>query len=90
MIMGIHLEFHRLKQLKKISQDPITSNLIYDINTASVIPGPRASGYSKPSISITDVQHVQGFANGDVDFSILNDLDVVDNRYTLTFSDTSI
>ena len=35
---------------KKISQDPITSNLIFDLNTASVIPGPRASGYSQPSI----------------------------------------
>ncbi|MCU0343159.1 MAG: hypothetical protein MUF28_04985 [Ignavibacterium sp.] len=73
---------------KKISQDPITSNLIYDLNTTSVIPGPRASGYSQPSISVTDVQHVQGFANGEVDFSIINDLDVVDDKYTLTFKDT--
>lgn len=73
---------------KKISQDPITSKLIFDINTASAIPGPRASGYSNPSINITDVQHPSGFANGDVNFSILNDLDFVDNKYTLTFSDT--
>jgi hypothetical protein len=73
---------------KKISQDPITSNLIFDINTASVIPGPRASGYSQPTLKTTDVQHTSGYANGEVDFSILNELDVVDNKYTLTFKDT--
>ena len=73
---------------KKISVDPITSKLIFDINTASVIPGPRASGYSQPILSDNSVQHTTGFANGEVNFSILNDLAVVDNKYTLTFSDT--
>jgi len=29
---------------KKISVDPITGKLVFDSNTASVIPGPRASG----------------------------------------------
>lgn len=73
---------------KKISVDPITSKLIFDVNTTSVIPGPRASGYSAPSITNLDVQHVSGYANGDVNFKILNDLEMVDNHYTLTFKDT--
>ncbi len=73
---------------KKISIDPITSNLIFDVNTTAAIPGPRASGYSQPSITNTDIQHVNGYANGNVSFSILNDLNLVDNNYTLTFKDT--
>lgn len=53
------------------------------------IPGPRASGYDKPTIQeLTDVSQVSGFGNGTVKFSILNDLDVKDEKYTLTFKDT--
>jgi len=73
---------------KKVSVDPITSELIFDINTASAIPGPRASGYSHPIINNTDVQHTSGFGNGEVGFSILSDLEIIDNKYTLTFNDT--
>ena len=73
---------------KKISEDPITGNLIFDINTASVVPGPRASGYTSPSISNSDVQHTEGYGNGEISFSILDDLAMQTNNYTLTFSDT--
>lgn len=73
---------------KKISVDPITSNLLFDLNTVRVIPGPRASGYNSPSIGITDVLQVSGKGNGKVDFRIINDLQVRDEKYTLTFSDT--
>ena len=73
---------------KKISVDPITSNLIFDINTTAVTPGPRASGYSSPTISNTDIQHINGTANGEVGFSIINDLKLIDNNYILTFQDT--
>ena len=34
---------------KKISSDPITSKLIFADNTVQVIPGPRASGYDRPT-----------------------------------------
>ncbi len=73
---------------KKISVDPISSNLIFDVNTAAAIPGPRASGYSHPTINNTDIQHVSGFGNGEISFSILNDLQLTDNNYTLTFNDS--
>lgn len=73
---------------KKISSDPITSKLIFDDNTVQVIPGPRASGYNRPEIKPTDVQHLSGIGNGEVSFTILNDLKVKEDTYTLRFKDT--
>ncbi|MEK6553535.1 MAG: hypothetical protein AABZ54_08825, partial [Bacteroidota bacterium] len=73
---------------KKISSDPITSKLIFDDNTVQVIPGPRASGYNRPEIKSTDVQHISGLGNGGFSSNILNDLNVKGDNYTLTFRDT--
>ena len=73
---------------KKITVDPITGQENLDVNTVKVIPGPRASGYNTPSINLTDIQHTQGFGNGDVSFNIINELDIKDEIYTLTFKDT--
>ena len=73
---------------KKITVDPITGEENLDVNTVKVIPGPRASGYNTPSINLTDIQHTQGFGNGDVSFNIINELDIKDEIYTLTFKDT--
>jgi hypothetical protein len=72
---------------KKISVDPITSQLRFDANTVQVIPGPRASGYMFPAISENNIEHV-GRGNGEVTFNILNDLEVKDRTYVLTFSET--
>ncbi len=74
---------------KKISVDQITAQLTFGDNTVQVIPGPRAAGYDRPEITdLTDVQQVSGIGNGKVDFSLINDLDIKDDKYTLTFSDT--
>ncbi|OGU76380.1 MAG: hypothetical protein A2W11_13910 [Ignavibacteria bacterium RBG_16_35_7] len=73
---------------KKITVDPITGQTIFNDNTVMVIPGPRASGYNTPEISNIDFQHPSGIGNGDVEFQILNDLEIKDETYTLTFSDT--
>lgn len=73
---------------KKISVDPITSKLIYDVNTTSVIPGPRASGYITPAIKNTDYEHTNGKGNGEISFEKINDLSMLDNSYTLVFNDT--
>ena len=73
---------------KKISSDPITNKLIFDVNTAAVIPGPRVSGYNRPEIKVTDIAHTKGIANGTVSFKIMNDLDTRDEKYTLVFKDT--
>ena len=71
---------------KKITVDPITSQMTFDDNTVMVIPGPRAAGYNTPAISNNDVIHTSGIGNGKVNFQILNDLKIKDDKYTLNFS----
>jgi hypothetical protein len=70
---------------KKITVDPITGTEIFSSNTMKVVPGPRASGYTT---SKTNVQKKSGYANGIINFEIINELDVRDEKYTITFSDT--
>lgn len=73
---------------KKISVDPITGKLIFDSNTASVIPGPRASGYNAPSNSGNDIIHNNGYSNGVVRYNILDDLKIITTDYKITFNDS--
>jgi len=74
---------------KKITVDPITSQMTFDINTAQVIPGPRASGYVPPAIDSRNVEHSAGIGTGQVEFSILNDLSLRNgNEYLLGFADS--
>lgn len=76
---------------KKISQDPITSRFLFDVNTAAVIPGPRASGYSRPAINPNDLIRLPANGGtGNISFNIMDDLQLIDNKYTLTFSDSLI
>jgi hypothetical protein len=58
------------------------------VNTVSVVPGPRAPGYNTPVITNMDVQQVSGIGNGTVNFKIINDLESIDNTYTLIFNDS--
>jgi len=74
---------------KKISLDPITSELKFDDNTVMVVPGPRSSGYIAPQISTQNVFHESGAGTGSVEFKILNDLAIRDNTsYELFFEDS--
>jgi hypothetical protein len=68
--------------------DPISGNLTFDQNTIGVIPGPRASGYQKPVQSNSTLQHNSGTGNGTIELDIINDLEIIDNSYVITFSDT--
>lgn len=76
---------------KKITVDPITSKLRFDINTVQVIPGPRASGYSPPAFSDVGINQVSGIGTGDISIDVLNDLAVVQNaEYKISFEDSLI
>lgn len=76
---------------KKIDIDPITSKIILDVNTVSVIPGPRAAGYSATNPSAFSLTHKSGIANGKLAVEVLNDLSVPNNQeYNIFFSDTLI
>lgn len=73
---------------KKISYNPITSEISFDQNTVQVIPGPRAGGYSDPVIESDKVLHTSGISNARIETIVLNDLAISDNTYRLTISDS--
>lgn len=73
---------------KKITVDPITGNEIFDINTVKVIPGPRSAGYTTPTITSNNIERISGYGNGDLDFLVMNDLQIIDEKYILRFSNT--
>jgi len=74
---------------KKITVDPITSELTFDKNTVMVVPGPRTSGYVEPSINNNNVVHTNGVGSGDVKFSIMDDLAIEESgKYLLEFADS--
>lgn len=73
---------------KKITVDPITSQLQFDENTVRIIPGPRASGYVPPA-SDFEIVHESGIGTGDVTLKMLNDLNIQeDGEYQIIFSDS--
>lgn len=74
---------------KKITVDPITSQLKFDVNTAQVIPGPRTSGYLPPAIASKNITHDAGIGTGPVSFRIMNDLAIRSSgEYTISFADS--
>jgi hypothetical protein len=74
---------------KKITLDPITSKLRFDINTVQVIPGPRASGYAPPQFSDLGLKHENGIGTGQISVNVLDDLVVPQGaEYQITFADS--
>lgn len=71
---------------KRITVDPITSEVFLDKNTAAVIPGPRVGGYETPKFIENQNLIKKGYSTGKVEFKILNDLEIFDNEYELSFS----
>lgn len=72
---------------KKITIDPVTNQMRFDINTTMVIPGPRTSGYEHPIINSENINHIQGNSTGKLNFDILDDQAVKENNeYLISFS----
>lgn len=70
-----------------IQQDPTTGNLIFDVNTISVIPGPIASGLKESEVGIGGSPIViGGNSTGKISIKALDDLSVKDNLYKITFN----
>ncbi len=77
---------------KRINIDPITSQLVYDVNTVSVTPGPRVNGFLAPKfVSMDKIDHIKGTATGNLSLEIVDELSVKDNiTYEIDFLDTLI
>ncbi len=77
---------------KRISIDPITSQLIFDVNTVSVVPGPRASGFLSPKFASSNkIDHIKGLGTGNLSLEMVDELSVKDNvTYDISFKDTLV
>lgn len=76
---------------KKITIDPITSEIEFDVNTVMVIPGPRAAGYISPDDEKIQLNRISGISNAPITLKILDDLAVEENmEYQLQFNDSMI
>ncbi len=73
---------------KKITLDPITSEFSFGKNTVQVIPGPRSSEYLYPQVKPNNLVHSSGIGTGTIDFKIVDDLQVKNGEYKLSFEDS--
>ena len=65
----------------------LNGNVILDKNTVEVTPQAPVAGYNAGSVQ-DSVQHVSGFATGNVWIQVLDPLLVKDYRYRLSFTDS--
>ncbi|MGB2868949.1 MAG: hypothetical protein WBD36_10890 [Bacteroidota bacterium] len=70
-----------------ILQDPITSELSFDVNTAAVTPAPLPLGVSSASITEAGVTRVSGNSTGTISVKVMNDRVVAKNQsYLVNFT----
>lgn len=73
-----------------IKRDPITNELIYDINTVSATPGSLPAGVKQAEAGIGGVpQQLIGNSTGKVTIKVLNDLIVEPKLYKVNFPDAN-
>ncbi|MCJ7554350.1 MAG: hypothetical protein MUO34_10755 [Ignavibacteriaceae bacterium] len=71
-----------------IQQDPLTRELIFDVNTVAVTPGPKSVGIVSPEVGIDGVPtSVNSDATGDIFIKVLDDLAVLDKQYKIEFDE---
>ncbi|MCB0273854.1 MAG: hypothetical protein KDI06_03520 [Calditrichaeota bacterium] len=71
-----------------IDLNTVDRTFIYDLNTASVVPGPPASGYQDPEVEngSNTARQIQGDGTGSIVVDVLNPLEVQDNKeYQVSF-----
>jgi hypothetical protein len=73
-----------------ILRNVITGEFTFDVNTASVTPGPLASGYIKAGVDHNgSALRIHGNSTGTINIKVLDDLSVVDNvLYSIAFDST--
>ncbi|MBI9070742.1 MAG: hypothetical protein JEY94_04050 [Melioribacteraceae bacterium] len=69
-----------------IQKDPLTGELIYDVNTLTITPGPIAKGLSNAQAGIDgEPLHTKGDATGSIKIEVLEDLAVDNKTYKIKF-----
>lgn len=74
---------------KTITYNPTTDDYIFDVNTVSVIPGPRVAGYVAPSVEAAGgIERIEGHATGAITVNIVDEMAVPDEgSYRVEFDD---
>lgn len=71
-----------------IQQDPLTGELIFDVNTAAVTPGPKSRGILSPEVGMDgSPTSINSDATGKILIKVLDDLSVVDKYYKIEFNE---
>jgi len=74
-----------------IQQDPLTGDLIFDVNTAEVTPGPPSKGIVAAEVGIDGAPvSVNSTATGEIKLKVLDDLKVDDKFYKIHFNDLKV
>jgi hypothetical protein len=72
-----------------IQKDPITSELVFDVNTVEVTPGPLPAGFDTAQVGINGKPNqIVGNSTGDISIKVLEDLAVQSKFYKLDFTST--
>ncbi len=76
---------------KTITYDPTTDEYIFDVNTISVVPGPKVAGYVAASaLDPAGLTHTSGHATGNIVINVVDELAVRDNQaYRIEFDENS-
>ena len=73
-----------------IQQDPLTGELIFDVNTVAVTPGPPSKGLVNPVVGLDGVPtSINSDATGDIYIKVFDPLAVDDKSYKITFDTTN-
>ena len=71
-----------------IQQDPLTGNLIFDVNTLEVTPGPVSRGMDSPEVGLDGAPtSINSDATGKISVKIMDDLAVDNKFYKIHFDD---
>ena len=73
-----------------IQQDPLTGQLIFDVNTAAVTPGPKSTGIVSPEVGLDgSPTSINSDATGEIIVKVLDDLAVLDKQYKIEFDEAT-
>ncbi len=74
-----------------IQQDPLTGELIFDVNTLQVTPGPPSKGLVSPEVGLDgSPTSVNSDATGKITIKVLDQLEVDDKQYKIIFDEANI
>ncbi len=69
-----------------IQQDPLTGELIFDVNTVKVTPGPVSKGIINPEVGLDGAPtSINSDATGKINIKVLDQLEVKDKFYKIDF-----